>query len=81
MLLNDVYQRKRTGHTIIDQPLSDNAAVFEISESIASFTAQMNTEFEPAQPVIGRARMCVRLLLTLNRESTPSWVGINGVRW
>jgi hypothetical protein len=30
------------------QPLSDTAAVFQISESTAGFTAAMNAEFEPA---------------------------------
>jgi hypothetical protein len=30
------------------QPLSDSAAVFQMSESTAVFTMEMNTEFEPA---------------------------------
>ena len=30
------------------QPLSDTAAVFQMSESTAGFTAEMNAEFEPA---------------------------------
>ena len=32
----------------IFQPLSDSAAVFQMSESTAVFTLEMNTEFEPA---------------------------------
>ena len=41
MILTDI-------SSYVFQPLSDNAAVFQMSESTASFTAGMNAEFEPA---------------------------------
>jgi Putative Ig domain len=41
MILTDI-------SSYVFQPLSDNTAVFETSESTASFTAVMNAEFEPA---------------------------------
>jgi len=41
MILTDI-------SSYVFQPLSDSAAVFQMSESTAVFTAGMNTEFEPA---------------------------------
>jgi len=41
MILTDI-------SSYVFQPISDNAAVFQMSESTAVFTIAMNTEFEPA---------------------------------
>jgi hypothetical protein len=41
MILTDI-------SSYVFQPLSDSAAVFQMSESTAVFTAGMNAEFEPA---------------------------------
>jgi len=40
------------------QPLSDNAALFQMSESTPVINnMEMDTELNPRQPVIGRATM------------------------